>query len=102
MFHELLSRDREDGLATGQPHGVGPEAHLNGKSQGTTTEDARKDGHIYAVAAGYSLNIRAKGIRFALRAGSWTGPIGVMRNINKVNYCTQIEWEYYASYLSHV
>jgi len=23
MFHELLSRDREDGLATGQPQGVG-------------------------------------------------------------------------------
>jgi len=46
MFHELLSRDREDGLATGQPQGVAPEAHLNGASQGTTPEDARKDGHI--------------------------------------------------------
>ena len=46
MFHELLSRDREDGFATGQPQGVGPESYLNGKSQGTTAEDARKDGHI--------------------------------------------------------
>ena len=34
MFHELLSRDREDGRATGQPQGVGPEAYLNGTSQG--------------------------------------------------------------------
>jgi len=46
MFHELLTRDREDGLATGQPQSVGPEAYLNGTSQGTTLEDARKDGHI--------------------------------------------------------
>ncbi len=46
MFHELLSRDHEDGRATGQPQGVGPEAYLNGTSQGTTPEDARKDGHI--------------------------------------------------------
>jgi len=46
MFHELLSRDREDGLATKQSQGVEPEAYLNGASQGTTPEDARKDGHI--------------------------------------------------------
>jgi hypothetical protein len=61
MFHELLSRDREDGRAyppsqacslrrggraTGQPQGVGPEAYLNGTSQGATPEDARKNGHI--------------------------------------------------------
>ena len=45
MFHELLSRGREDGRATGQPQGVGPEAYLNGMSQGTTHEDAQKDGH---------------------------------------------------------
>ena len=45
MFHELLSRDREDGRATGQPQGVGLEAYLNGTVQGTTPEDARKDGH---------------------------------------------------------
>jgi hypothetical protein len=56
MFHELLSRDREDGSAcpplracslrrggraTGQPQGVGPEAYLNGTQQGATPEDAR-------------------------------------------------------------
>jgi hypothetical protein len=46
MSHELLSRDREDGSATGQPQGVGPEAYLNGTSQGATPEDARKNGHI--------------------------------------------------------
>ena len=46
MFHELLSRGREDGLATGQPQGVGPEAYLNGTSQGTIPEDAQKDGYI--------------------------------------------------------
>ena len=47
MFHELLLRDREDGRATGQPQGVGPEAYLNGTSQGATPEDAGKDGHIH-------------------------------------------------------
>ena len=46
MFHELPWRDREDGRATWQPQGVGPEAYLNGTSQGATPEDARKDGHI--------------------------------------------------------
>jgi hypothetical protein len=46
MFYELLSRDREDGSATGQPQGVGPEAYLNGTSQGAIPDDARKDGHI--------------------------------------------------------
>ncbi len=46
MFHELLSRDREDGRATGQPQGVESEAYLNGTSQGSTPEDTRKDGHI--------------------------------------------------------
>ncbi len=46
MFHELMSRDREDGRATGQPQGVGSEAYLNGTSQDPTSEDARKDGHI--------------------------------------------------------
>jgi predicted regulator of Ras-like GTPase activity (Roadblock/LC7/MglB family) len=34
MFHELLSRDREDGRATWQPQAVGSEAYLNGTSQG--------------------------------------------------------------------
>jgi len=46
MFHELLSREHEDGRATGQPQDVGPEAYLNGTSQGLTSEDGRKDAHI--------------------------------------------------------
>ena len=46
IFHELLSRDHEDGRATWQPQGVGSVAYLNGTSQGPTPEDARKDIHI--------------------------------------------------------
>ena len=46
IFHESLSRDHEDGCATGQPQGAGSEAYLNGTSQGPTPEDARRDGHI--------------------------------------------------------
>jgi len=46
MFHELLSRDLEDGRATGQPQGIGSEAYLKSTSQEATPEDARKDGHI--------------------------------------------------------
>ena len=46
IFHELLSRGHEDGRSTGQPQGVAPEAYLDGTSQGSTPEDARKDGHI--------------------------------------------------------
>jgi len=46
MFDELLWRDHKDGCATGQPQGVGSEAYLNGTSQGSTPEDARKDSHI--------------------------------------------------------
>jgi len=46
MFHESMSRDCGDGCATGQSQGVGPEAYMNGTSQGPTPEDARKDGQI--------------------------------------------------------
>jgi len=46
ICHVLLSRDHEDGRATGQPQGVGSEAYLNGTSQGPTPKDARKDDHI--------------------------------------------------------
>ena len=46
LFHELPSRDREDGCDTGQPQEVGPEVYLNSTSQGPTPEDARKDRHI--------------------------------------------------------
>ena len=47
IVHETVSRDREDGRATGHPQGVGAEAYLNGTSQGPTPEDAWKDGHIH-------------------------------------------------------
>jgi hypothetical protein len=46
IFHELLSRDRDDGRATWQPQGIGSEAYLNGPSQEPTAEDAREDDHI--------------------------------------------------------
>ena len=46
IFHESLSRDHEDGRATGQPQDVGSEAYLNGTSQEPTPEDARKDDQI--------------------------------------------------------
>ena len=45
-IHELVSRDRGEGCATGQPQGIGSEAYLNSTSQGPIPEDARKDGHI--------------------------------------------------------
>ncbi len=47
---QLLSRDLQDGRATGQLvpryRGIGSETYLNGTSQGPTPEDARKDVHI--------------------------------------------------------
>jgi hypothetical protein len=61
MFYELLSRDREDGLATGQPQGVGSEAYLSGTSQGEpvlslSKEHPRTPGRraISAVVASHS------------------------------------------------
>jgi len=57
IFHELLSRDHEDGRATGQLvpryRGIGSEAYLNGTSQGPTPEEARKDGHIRGRSKGF-------------------------------------------------
>jgi hypothetical protein len=50
MFHELMSRDHEDERATGQPQGIGSEAHLNGTSQEPISEDAQKE-VIFMVAA---------------------------------------------------
>ena len=44
MFHELLSRDREDGRATGQPQGVESEAYLNGASQSELVLSHAKEG----------------------------------------------------------
>ena len=46
IFHELLSRDCEDGRITWPPQGVGSEAYLNGTPQGPMSEDAMKNGHI--------------------------------------------------------
>jgi hypothetical protein len=46
IIHETVSRDREDGCATGKPQGLELEAHLNSTSQGSRPEDARKDGHL--------------------------------------------------------
>ena len=61
MFHELQSRGREDGYAAGHPQGVGPEAYLNGTSQGELVLSPAKEGPrtpgrmaISAVAAGDS------------------------------------------------
>ena len=34
MFHDSVSRDREDGRATGHPQGLESEAYLNSTSQG--------------------------------------------------------------------
>jgi len=66
IFQELESRDREDGHATGQPQGVGPEAYLNSTSQdepvlSLSKEQPRTPGRraITTVAAGDSWNIRA-------------------------------------------
>ncbi|MEJ2234131.1 MAG: hypothetical protein P8X67_09400 [Syntrophobacterales bacterium] len=44
----MLSRDHEDGRATGLPSLVPRDwfPYLNGTSQGPTREDAGKDGHI--------------------------------------------------------
>ena len=46
IIRESVSRDREDGLATGQPQGVESEAYLNSTSQVSNPEDAREDDHI--------------------------------------------------------
>ena len=43
MFHESMSRDHEDELATGQPQGIGSEAYLSGTSQEAIPEDAQKE-----------------------------------------------------------
>jgi hypothetical protein len=46
IFYELVSRDRGEGCATGQPQGIGSEAYLNSTSQGPIPEETRKDVHI--------------------------------------------------------
>jgi len=46
MFHELLSRDREDGCATRQPHGVGSRGALEQYVAGSGTR-GRPEGLSY-------------------------------------------------------
>ena len=53
MFHELLSRDHEDGRATWQPQGVSSEAYLNGTSQGLHPRTPGRTA-ISVVAASHS------------------------------------------------
>ena len=50
IIHESMSRDRENGLATGKPQGLVSEAYLNSTSQGAGPEDARRT-FISAVGA---------------------------------------------------
>ena len=45
IFHELASRDRVDGHATGQSQGLGPEAYLTVRRR-AWPEDAGKDADI--------------------------------------------------------
>ena len=45
IFHELVSRDRGEGCATGQPQWIGSEAYLNSRSHGPIPEDARLPAH---------------------------------------------------------
>ena len=53
IFHELLWRDHEDGLAPGQPQGVESEAYLNGSRR---VRHPRTPGStsISVVAVGHS------------------------------------------------
>ena len=67
MFDESPSRDLGDGCATRQPQGVGSEAYLNGTSQGPTTEDAWKDGHIIRARCA-PLSPRKRGPSFEIAA----------------------------------
>jgi len=57
IIHESVSRDREDGCATGKSQGVGPEAYLNGTSQGATPEDASKDAPIRGRSSRFMNNL---------------------------------------------
>jgi hypothetical protein len=67
IMHETPSRDRGDGLATGQPQGLGPEAYFFSTSQGELVlslpkELPRTAGRtaISAVAVGGSCIMRAR------------------------------------------
>jgi hypothetical protein len=71
-----MSRDREDGRATGQPQGVGSEAYPNGTSQGPTPEDARKDGQIRGRSKRLMKHPGQAGWRQYSSTGAGTGPLG--------------------------
>ncbi|MBT8406855.1 MAG: hypothetical protein KJP05_05310 [Deltaproteobacteria bacterium] len=43
----MMSRDRGEECATGQPQGIGSEAYLSSTSQGPIPEDAWKDARIH-------------------------------------------------------
>ena len=47
MFHETQSRDPEDGRTTWQPQELESEAYFNRTPQDSTSEDARKGGHVH-------------------------------------------------------
>jgi hypothetical protein len=47
VFHDSVSRDREDERATGHPQELESEAYLDSTSQGSRPEDGRKGGHIH-------------------------------------------------------
>ena len=56
IFHEFLSRDREDGRVTGQPQGLGSEAYFHNTSQGVRPEDDRKDDYgLQIVDCGFEI-----------------------------------------------
>jgi hypothetical protein len=57
MFHELLSRDREDGSATGQPQGATPE---DARFPARRAYSSERRTAIPTVAASDSRNIWAK------------------------------------------
>jgi hypothetical protein len=57
IFHELASRDREDGRATWQPQELGPEAYLTVRRRGRGPRTPGRTA-ISTVAVGDSLNIR--------------------------------------------
>jgi hypothetical protein len=69
MFHELMSRDREDGCATGKPQGVGPCGVLDRYAAGMGVPPGNRRGQhprtpgrtaISVVVASNSWNIRAR------------------------------------------
>ena len=72
IFHELLSRDHEDGCATGQPQGVGSEAYLERYVAGADIR-GRQEGRPYPWSqqviheiSGLIMSLTLGAMRFAL------------------------------------